>query len=211
MNNSKNEESAFGNSNHRSVKVSGEKDTQTVSGVNSKSVNRNSNETISKKRRQSKVGRIFDRFSGKVTKVTGSPWAFIIAFLVVITWALSGPIFHYSDTWQLVINTGTTIITFLMVFVIQQSQNKDTMALQMKLNELIASNKSASNRLIDVEDLTEEELELIKEYYIKLSSISKKEKELQRSHSIEELETSEIEQEIQQEVSSKIKGTQLDV
>lgn len=150
-----------------------------------------------KRRKPSRLGRVFDHFSGKVTVVTGSPWAFIIAFLVIITWAISGPIFNYSDTWQLVINTGTTIVTFLMVFVIQQSQNKDTMALQMKLNELIASNKRASNRLIDVEDLTEEELVLIKDYYIKLSSISKKEKELQRSHSIEEMETSQIEEEIE--------------
>ncbi|SEA16622.1 Low affinity Fe/Cu permease [Arachidicoccus rhizosphaerae] len=151
-----------------------------------------------RRKKPSQLGRIFDRFSGKVTVITGSPWAFIVAFLVIIVWAVSGPIFHYSDTWQLVINTGTTIVTFLMVFVIQQSQNKDTMALQMKLNELIASNKKASNRLIDVEDLTEDELVMIKDYYIKLSSISKKEKELQRSHSIEELETSEIEQTIEE-------------
>ena len=94
-----------------------------------------------------------------------------------------------------------------MVFVIQQSQNKDTMALQMKLNELIASNKRASNRLIDVEDLTEEELVLIKDYYIKLSSISKKEKELQRSHSIEELETSQIEEEIEENEPEENKRT----
>jgi len=150
-----------------------------------------------KRRKPSRLGRVFDRFSGKVTVVTGSPWAFIVALLIVIIWALSGPVFQYSDTWQLVINTGTTIVTFLMVFVIQQSQNKDTMALQMKLNELIASNERASNRLIDVEDLTEEELVIIKDYYIKLSSISKKEKELQRSHSIEEMETSLIEEVIE--------------
>jgi len=160
-----------------------------------------------KKHKTSKLGRIFDRFSGKVTVITGSPWAFIIAFLIIVLWAVSGPIFKYSDTWQLVINTGTTIVTFLMVFVIQQSQNKDTMALQMKLNELIASNKRASNRLIDVEDLTEEELVLIKDYYIKLSSISKKEKELQRSHSIEEMETSQIEEEIEQNEPEENKRT----
>ena len=165
-----------------------------------------------KKRRPSKLGRIFDRFSGRVTVVTGSPWAFIIALLVIIVWALSGPVFNYSDTWQLVINTGTTIVTFLMVFVIQQSQNKDTMALQQKLNELIAANKNASNRLIDVEDLTEEELVLIKDFYVKLSSISKKEKELQRSHSIEEMETSAIEGVIQQNepVKDKIKKDELE-
>lgn len=164
-----------------------------------------------KKHRTSKIGRVFDRFSGRVTVITGSPWAFILAFLVIIVWAVSGPIFKYSDTWQLVINTGTTIVTFLMVFVIQQSQNKDTMALQMKLNELIASNQKASNRLIDVEDLTEEELVLIKDYYIQLSSLSKKEKELQRSHSIEEMETAEIEQTIAhgKPVNDKIKKEEL--
>ena len=150
----------------------------------------------SKKQHTTKLGRNFDWFSGKVTVITGSPWAFIVAFFVIIIWCVSGPIFDYSDTWQLVINTGTTIVTFLMVFVIQQSQNKDTMALQLKLNELIAASKDASNRLIDVEDLTEEELVMIKKYYIQLSNISKKEKELQCSHSIEELETSEIEKEI---------------
>lgn len=144
------------------------------------------------KKKPNRLSRFFDRFANKVTVVTGSPWAFIFAFIVIIVWAVSGPIFGYSDTWQLVINTGTTIVTFLMVFVIQQSQNKDTMALQLKLNELIASNKRASNRLIDVEDLTEEELKIIKDYYVRLSTISKKEKELRRSHSIEDLETSEI-------------------
>lgn len=148
-----------------------------------------------KRKRPNKLSRFFDRFANKITVVTGSPWAFILAFIVIIVWAVSGPIFGYSDTWQLVINTGTTIVTFLMVFVIQQSQNKDTMALQMKLNELIASNEKASNRLIDVEDLTEEELIIIKDYYIRLASISKKEKELQRSHSIEELETAGIDDE----------------
>ena len=154
-------------------------------------------QTQDKKRHTTKLGRIFDRFSKKVTVITGSPWAFILAFFIIIIWCISGPIFNYSDTWQLVINTGTTIVTFLMVFVIQQSQNKDTMALQLKLNELIAASEKASNRLIDVEDLTEEELVMIKRYYIQLSDISKKEKELQCSHSIEEMETSEIEQEIE--------------
>ena len=111
----------------------------------------------------------FDRFSNKVTKATGSPVAFMIAVGVVLLWALTGPIFKFSDTWQLVINTGTTIITFLMVFVIQQSQNKDTMALHLKMNELIAASRTASNRLIDAEDLGEEELTAIKNFYIELS------------------------------------------
>lgn len=108
------------------------------------------------------INLLFEKFSGKVTKATGKPLAFIFALLIIIGWVVTGPIFHYSDTWQLVINTGTTIITFLMVFVIQQSQNKDTVALHLKLNELIAASSSASNRLVDVEDLSTEELETIK-------------------------------------------------
>jgi low affinity Fe/Cu permease len=129
---------------------------------------------------------IFQSFSAKITRVTGSYYAFILAFAVIIIWAVTGPFFHFSDTWQLVINTGTTIITFLMVFIIQQSQNKDTIAIQIKLNELIACNRTASNRLIDVEDLSEEELQLLKDFYIKLALLSKKEKDLHASHSIDE-------------------------
>jgi low affinity Fe/Cu permease len=129
----------------------------------------------------------FEKFSAKVTKATGKPLAFILAVVVIIAWALTGPIFRYSDTWQLVINTGTTIITFLMVFVIQQSQNKDTMALQIKLNELIAAS-GASNRLIDVEDITEEELETLKKFYVKLSELAKKEADIHCTHSIDEAE-----------------------
>src|SRR6476619_3107103 len=102
-------------------------------------------------------GKPFDSLSARITKMTGSFWAFIIAITLDLAWAISGPFFHFSDTWKLVINTGTSVITFLMVFIIQQSQNKDTMALQLKLNELIAANSKASNRLIDVEDLTQEE------------------------------------------------------
>ncbi len=132
------------------------------------------------------VKKFFEKFSAKVTKATGKPLAFILAFLVIIGWAVTGPFFHYSDTWQLVINTSTTIITFLMVFVIQQSQNKDTLALQLKLNELIACNGSASNRLIDVEDITEQELETLKKFYIKLADLSKKEIDMHLTHSIDE-------------------------
>lgn len=131
------------------------------------------------------IKHFFEKFSAKVTKATGKPLAFILAIIIIICWALSGPIFHYSDTWQLVINTGTTIITFLMVFIIQQSQNKDTMALQIKLNELIACS-TASNRLIDVEDITEEELETLKKFYVKLSELAKKEIDIHLSHSIDE-------------------------
>jgi low affinity Fe/Cu permease len=130
--------------------------------------------------------KFFDRFSHKATQVTGRPVAFIIACLIVLVWAIVGPMFGFSDTWQLVINTGTTIITFLMVFVIQQSQNKDTMALQLKLNELIAANEKASNRLIDIEDLTEDELRVLKRFYVHLSELAGKEKNLFATHSIDE-------------------------
>lgn len=136
--------------------------------------------------RNNGVARIFGRVSSLVTRFAGRPGAFIIAALTVILWAVTGPIFDYSNTWQLAINTGTTIITFLMVFIIQQSQNKDTMAVQLKLNELIACNKKASNRLIVIEDLTEEELIVLKKFYIKLSHLAEKEHDLHSSHSIDE-------------------------
>ncbi len=128
----------------------------------------------------------FNRFSAAVTKATGAPAAFIIATFCIIIWALLGPLFKFSDTWQLVINTGTTIITFLMVFVIQHSQNKDTIALQLKLNELIAANSKASNRLISVEDLTEKELETIKKFYSHLAELSRQEKSIFKTHSLDE-------------------------
>lgn len=141
------------------------------------------------------ISGMFDAFSTKVTKLTGSPGAFILACIAIIIWIITGPVFHYSDTWQLVINTGTTIITFLMVFIIQQSQNKDTLALQIKLNELIAANKNASNRLIDSEDLTAEELEVLKKFYIKISDATKKEEDLKKTHSIEDAYKNEEEKE----------------
>lgn len=124
----------------------------------------------------------FEKFATIITRATGTPAAFIIAMAIVIVWGVTGPLFGFSDTWQLVINTGTTIITFLMVFVIQQSQNKDTMAIQLKLNELIAATKGASNRLIDIEDLSEKELESLKKFYIKLSELAEKDKTLEESH-----------------------------
>src|SRR6187551_2312742 len=120
----------------------------------------------------SAVEEVFANVAGKVSQAAGSFWTFSLALLVVLAWAATGPIFHYSETWQLVINTGTTIVTFLMVFVIQHAQNKDTTALQLKLNELIAASK-ASNKLISVEDLTDEELEVMKKFYTHLSSITK--------------------------------------
>ncbi|MBA3647854.1 MAG: low affinity iron permease family protein [Chitinophagales bacterium] len=142
-----------------------------------------------KKKQPHKITGFFDSFSAKVTKATGRPSAFLTALLIVIIWAATGPIFKFSDTWQLVINTSTTIITFLMVFIIQQSQNKDTMALQLKLNELIASDTGSSNRLIDIEDLTEDELQALKKFYILLAKKSAKENDIHTSHSLGEAET----------------------
>jgi low affinity Fe/Cu permease len=139
-----------------------------------------------KKKQVSKFSALSNKFSNAVTKAAGRPLASILAFCLIIVWIISGPVFGFSDTWQLLINTTTTIVTFLMVFIIQQSQNKDTMALQLKLNELIACDKQASNRLIDTEDLTSEELEVLKKFYVKLSKLAEKENDLHSSHSIDE-------------------------
>lgn len=128
----------------------------------------------------------FERFSTKATKWTGSVWAFGIALAVILAWAVTGPIFGFSDTWQLVINTGTTIVTFLMVFLIQHTQNKDTQAMELKLNEIVAALLGASNRLIDVETLSEKELETLHTHYRELVKMAKKDSSLTQSHSIEE-------------------------
>lgn len=128
----------------------------------------------------------FEKFASAVSKAAGSTPAFIGAFTIVLVWAVSGPFFDYSETWQLVINTGTTIITFLMVFLIQKAQNKDSLAIQLKLNELVASSEFASNRLVDIEDMTEEEMEVVKKFYSKLNQLSKKEVSLHATHSLDE-------------------------
>jgi low affinity Fe/Cu permease len=132
--------------------------------------------------------KFMERVSGAVTRWTGSSSAFLIALLVVVVWAATGPMFHYSSSWQLVINTGTTIVTFLMVFLIQRAQNKDSRAIQLKLNELVAAMEGASNRLIDVEDLDEAELESLHKFYAKLVEIARKDNHLTKSHSVEEAE-----------------------
>jgi low affinity Fe/Cu permease len=128
----------------------------------------------------------FEKFASHVSKAAGSTPAFISAFLIVVVWAISGPFFGYSETWQLVINTGTTIITFLMVFLIQKAQNKDSLAIQLKLNELVASNEYSSNSLVDIESMTEEEMIIVQKYYQHLSALAKKDKSIRNSHSIAE-------------------------
>jgi len=141
-----------------------------------------------KKKLSKKINNWFDSSATKVTLFLGSSAAFAVAACIVAIWLITGPVFKYSDTWQLVINTGTTIVTFLMVFLIQRSQNKESLAVQLKLNELVASSREASNRLIDVEDLSQDELELLHKYYVKLARRAKKDHSIRETHSIEEEE-----------------------
>ncbi|HEX4406961.1 MAG TPA: low affinity iron permease family protein [Polyangia bacterium] len=137
---------------------------------------------------RSALGRRLELWSRLVTNWAGSSWAFAVAVLVVLVWLVTGPVFHYSDTWQLVINTGTTIVTFLMVFLIQRSQNKDAMAVHLKLNEIVAALHGASNRLIDAEDLNEAELVKLHKFYKRLAEMSKRDGDLGQSHSVDEAE-----------------------
>src|SRR5437764_15428235 len=132
------------------------------------------------------IGARLEQFSSWATVTTGSTTGFSLAALMIAVWLLTGPTFHYSDTWQLVMNTITSIITFLMVFLIQRSQNKESLAVQLKLNELVASKKGASNRLIDVEDLTEAELRVLHHHYQQLVQMAKNDVDLTKSHSVEE-------------------------
>jgi low affinity Fe/Cu permease len=117
-----------------------------------------------------------------VTEWSGKPWVFGVAVLIVILWAIAGPVFGFSNTWQLVINTGTTIITFLMVFLIQQTQNKDTQAIELKLNEIVAAIAGASNRL------TSADLAVLRKHYQKLAVLAQKDSAITQSHSIDEAE-----------------------
>jgi low affinity Fe/Cu permease len=129
-----------------------------------------------------------ERFSGRLTEWTGSTAALIVAVVLIVAWVVSGPLFGFSDTWQLVINTTTTIITFLMVFVIQRAQNKEAKAVHLKLNELIAAMKGASNRLIDVESLSEEEIATLARHYRTLVKMAEKDNSILQSHTVEEAE-----------------------
>ncbi len=104
------------------------------------------------------MNEFFRKFAHRTSAIVGSPWSFIVAVAVIIIWAVTGPLFHFSDTWQLVINTSTTIVTFLMVFLIQNTQNRDAKALHLKLDELIRSVDTARNNLVDLEDLSDAEL-----------------------------------------------------
>jgi low affinity Fe/Cu permease len=140
----------------------------------------------------------FGRMAEAITKFSGSTAAFVAAAGIVLVWAVTGPLFHYSETWQLVINTGTTIITFLMVFLIQRAQNKDSLVLHLKLNELIAATQGASNRLINAQDFSEEEIRTLHDFYCLLAELAKKDNDLGKTHSVEEAEDNHIEKQAAQ-------------
>jgi len=144
--------------------------------------------TMDPERPKSQIGLFLEGVSQSATRWAGSSIAFTLAVLVIVAWLISGPIFNYSNTWQLVINTGTTIVTFLMVFLIQRAQNKDALAIQMKLNELVAAIEGASNRLIDVESLSERDLDVLRTHYTRLGELAARDADPARSHSVEEAE-----------------------
>lgn len=135
---------------------------------------------------RSQFSKQLEKLSYQATKATGTSMAFMVALAVVLVWLITGPLFNFSDTWQLVINTGTTIITFLMVFLIQRAQNKDAIAIHLKLNEIVAAMQGASNRLIDVEDLSEADIQALRNHYRKLIELAKQDEEFTKTHSIEE-------------------------
>ena len=130
----------------------------------------------------------FERFANWATNATASSAAFLAAAAIILIWIVTGPVFHYSDTWQLIINTGTTIVTFLMVFLIQKSQNKDSKAIHLKLNELIASHQGTSNRMVNIEDLTEKELDHLSRFYVRLAKLAENEGDITCTHSIDAAE-----------------------
>ena len=138
------------------------------------------------RRKRSAGGATLERFSEAVTRRAGSTPAFGAAAGVVVLWAALGPVFGFSNTWQLVINTGTTIITFLMVFLIQRTQNKDALAIHIKLNELVAAVKGASNRVVDIESLSESDLKTLEKHYAELARLAREEADPTRSHSVED-------------------------
>ena len=152
--------------------------------------------------------RAVDRVAASVTHWAGSSWGFGMAAGTILVWALSGPVFRWSDTWQLVINTGTTIVTFLMVFLVQRSQNRDGLAIQLKLNELVAAMQGASNHLIDVEALTEEELKVLHAHYRRLVERARDDVDMTASHSVEEAEhRHQAKQTVDQRPGSKKRAT----
>jgi len=149
-------------------------------------INSTSSKPMSKSKHNSQA--LFEKFSTAVTEAAGSTYAFAGSVSLILLWLISGPFFNYSQVWQLIINTTTTIITFLMVFVIQKAQNKQSLSIQLKLNELLSTNEIASNRLVCVEELTEDEMKALLKFYSKLANMAKEEGKITESHSIEEAE-----------------------
>jgi low affinity Fe/Cu permease len=156
----------------------------------------------------SKVNELFRRFAQATSSAVGSPWAFVLAVLVIVAWAATGPIFHFSDTWQLIINTGTTIVTFLMVFMIQSTQNRDARAIHLKLDELIRSKRGARNKLVDLENCSDEELAEMEEEFRRIKSKAARAKNVahERGHDDLHGELDEIEQSARQ-VEETVKDT----
>jgi low affinity Fe/Cu permease len=133
------------------------------------------------------VSKLLEGLAHKATLWTGSSWAFIIAFALTALWLVTGPLFRYSDTWQLVMNTISSVVTFLMVFLLQRAQNKDALAMQIKLNEIIAALEGASNRMINVEDLSEDEVRQLHQRYRAVQERAKKDQDVTESLSIEQM------------------------
>ena len=136
--------------------------------------------------RKSSLGRRFERFAHAISHFAGSTAAFLTALGLIVLWLVLGPVFHYSSTWQLAVNTGTTVVTFLMVFLIQRSQNKEALAVQLKLNEVVAALQGASNRLVNVEDMEEADLEVLHSHYRSLADMARREGDIRQSHSLDE-------------------------
>jgi low affinity Fe/Cu permease len=132
------------------------------------------------------VGARFERFAHAISHFAGSTAAFVGAVGLIVLWVAVGPLFHYSSTWQLAVNTGTTVVTFLMVFLIQRTQNKESLAVQLKLNEIVAALQGASNRLVNVEDLEEGDLKVLHSHYRSLADMAKRDVDIRQSHSLDE-------------------------
>ena len=145
----------------------------------------------------------FEKLSNTITSYSGSTPVFIVAIGLILLWGITGPVFGYSNTWLLVVNTGTSIITFLMVFLIQKSQNKESIAVQLKLNELIAASNNASNRLLNIQDLSEEELKTLYEHYRTLVELTQKAESNTQSHSIEDA-IEAVDEELKKEVEEEL-------
>lgn len=139
----------------------------------------------------------FSHFARKISEIAGSYWAFLVAIGIIATWLVTGPIFHFSDTWQLVINTGTTVVTFLMVFLIQNTQNRDAKAMHLKLDEIIRAMEPARNSIIELEEFTDEELDRLEKQFLRIRGMhpeveQKIEKELEEAESQVEVAKQEI-------------------